>query len=197
LPIYFLKGINKYIKASQFDKNDIDALGFLKFDMLGLKTLSVLKDIKSKLGISKNFDEISYEDPNVLSIIRNANTNGIFQLESDGIKNLIRKLKPKNFNEIVSLISLYRPGPIDLISDYCERKKNFKSINYLNKNFKNILEETYGLIIFQEQIIKIIEECTKCDFNFSEKIRKSILKSTKFNIRKTRAKFKKNIKKKI
>ncbi|MGX7589153.1 PHP domain-containing protein [Candidatus Vidania fulgoroideorum] len=179
LPFFYInKKGRKFVKVSQFDKYDIEYLGFLKLDILGLKTLTVIENIKKNSNFYKKFSELNIEDEKVFNLICKGQTNGIFQLESYGIKKLLLKVKPRNFNDLVSVLALYRPGTIFLIDKFCKRKNGAK-ISYINKKISKITSGTYGIIIFQEQIIKIITECYNININKAEEIRKYISKSSK------------------
>ncbi|MGX7576598.1 DNA polymerase III subunit alpha [Candidatus Vidania fulgoroideorum] len=195
-PILYIKKNNKkkYIKISQFDKKNVEYLGFLKLDLLGLRTLSVINEIKNKVGCKKNFSNINIKDKKTFEIINKGKTTGVFQLEGYGIKKLLIKTKIKKFNDLIAILALYRPGPMFLIKEFCIRKKNKIKVRYLNNKFKKILKETYGLIIYQEQILKIIFECTKLNINKSEVLRKKIFKNE--NIEKCKELFLKSVKSK-
>ncbi|WDI79408.1 PHP domain-containing protein [Candidatus Vidania fulgoroideae] len=177
LPFFLInKKKGNFIKTSQFDKCDIENLGFLKLDILGLKTLSIIENIKKKSKFNKNFSDLNFKDKETFKLICKGKTNGIFQLESYGIKKLLLNIKPKKFNDLVSILALYRPGPMYLIDKFCIRKKN-KYNKYISKEIKDIIGETYGIIIFQEQIIKIISECYNIKIDKAEEIRKFIYKN--------------------
>ncbi|MGX7588997.1 DNA polymerase III subunit alpha [Candidatus Vidania fulgoroideorum] len=177
LPIFYInKGSGEYVKVSQFDKCDIEYLGYLKFDILGLKTLNVVRDIKKYSNFCKDFSEIDIKNKKVFSMISKGKTNGVFQLESFGIRKLLNKIKPKVFQDLVSILALYRPGPLFLIEEFCKRRENVKEVKYMSRGIKKILRDTYGLIIFQEQITKILTECFNIDINIAEEIRKQISK---------------------
>ncbi|WDR79384.1 DNA polymerase III subunit alpha [Candidatus Vidania fulgoroideae] len=177
LPFFLInKKKGNFVKTSQFDKCDIENLGFLKLDILGLKTLNVIENIKKESKFKKNFSDLDFKDKKTFKLICKGQTNGIFQLESYGIKKLLLNIKPKKFNDLVSILALYRPGPMYLINKFCLRRKK-KYNKYISKEIKNIIGETYGIIIFQEQIIKIISECYNISINKAEELRKFIYKN--------------------
>lgn len=144
---------------SQFEKDYLEDQGFLKMDFLSLRNLTTidicLKLIKRNKDVDLDFYHIPYEDDKIFEIISSGQTAGVFQLESSGMKGAINILKPKEFNDIVALLSLFRPGPMENIKEYQARKTNKVKVNYVNDALKEILSPTYGIIIYQEQISKI------------------------------------------
>jgi len=140
--------------ATQYDKDYLEQIGLLKMDFLGLKNLTlitnILKDIKNL-----EFDDIKEDDIDALNIFKEANTVGIFQFESQGMIDFIRKFKPKTFEDIVSALALYRPGPMRNIDSYIRRKQGKEKIDYLHEDLEKILKPTYGIIVYQEQIMQI------------------------------------------
>ncbi|WGS66327.1 MAG: DNA polymerase III subunit alpha [Enterobacteriaceae bacterium PSmelAO3-2] len=165
-PLFFdSKGKNP---LSQFDKIDIENIGLVKFDLLGLKTLTVinysLNMINSNFSIKKkiNILNLPLNDKKSYNLLKEANTTAVFQLESNGMKDLIRKIKPNSFNDIVDLIALFRPGPLKsgMVQNYINRKHGIEKISYPDikwehKCLKPILKSTYGIILYQEQVIEI------------------------------------------
>ncbi|XZR52686.1 MAG: DNA polymerase III subunit alpha [Enterobacteriaceae bacterium] len=153
---------------SQFDKIDIENIGLVKFDLLGLKTLTIIKfalkmiNLNSKIKKKKNISKLSLKDKKSYNLLKNTNTTAVFQLESNGMKDLIRKIKPNCFNDIVALIALFRPGPLKsgMVQNYINRKNGKEKIFYPDiklehKFLKPILKSTYGIILYQEQVIEI------------------------------------------
>ena len=137
----------------------LESLGLLKMDFLALKNLTMIKDIIDDININENlhltFDDIKENDQNALSIFTNVDTVGIFQFESNGMKSFLHKLKPKNFEEIFSAIALYRPGPMGNIDHYIQRKNGKEEVSYFHPDLEEILKPTYGIIIYQEQVMQI------------------------------------------
>lgn len=137
----------------------LEELGLLKMDFLGLKNLTtimnVISDIEKGENIRIDFSNIPLDDKDAISIFTKADTSGIFQFESVGMRNFLRKLKPTTFEDIFAAIALFRPGPAVNIDSYIRRKHNLEKVEYLHPNLKNILESTYGIIIYQEQIMQI------------------------------------------
>lgn len=163
------KGNNQ---ITQFDKNDIEYIGLVKFDFLGLKTLTMIYSCIEKINIKKkklNMPEISINtlnlnDKNSFNLLKSAETISIFQLESIGMRNLIRRLQPDSFEDIIALVALFRPGPLQsgMVDNFISRKKGQEIISYPDKKWqhnllKPILKSTYGIILYQEQVMKIAQ----------------------------------------
>ena len=147
--------------ATQYSMVELEDLGLLKMDFLGLRTLTdidkTLKLVKSIHGRDIDFYAMEYNDPNVFKLISSGNTDAIFQLESGGMKRFMKKLRPDNLEDIIAGISLYRPGPMKYIDKYVENKHNPKGIVYDHECLKPILEATYGIIVYQEQVMQIVQ----------------------------------------
>lgn len=147
---------------SQYDKDDIELIGLVKFDFLGLTTLTILdrtvRYIKQLDASMKNFNlsKIALNDQNTYNLLKLAQTVAVFQLESRGMRNMLIEAKPDRFEDIIALVALYRPGPIDLISEFCKRKHGQK-FTYLDPRMKEILSETYGIMVYQEQVMQIAQ----------------------------------------
>ena len=145
--------------TSQYEKDYLEEQGFLKMDFLAIRNLTTidtcLKLIKQNKDIDISFYDIPYKDKAVFNLLAKGETSGIFQLESSGMKNAIKIIEPKEFEDIVALVALFRPGPMDNIKEYKVRKDGKKKITYLNDEIKRILSSTYGILIYQEQIIQI------------------------------------------
>ncbi len=172
MPIF----IQNNVIVSQYFKDDIEKIGILKFDFLGLSTLSIIKNCLKRIKKSIILKKIKLNDKKCFKNLTNANTIGVFQLESEGIRNFLKKIKPDTFENIIALISLYRPGPIKLINDFYLRKINKKKIIYVDKRLKNILKETHGIIVYQEQIIQIVKEVASYNLNEADLFRIMISK---------------------
>jgi len=145
--------------CTQFDKDDVESLGLLKMDFLGLRTLTVISDAVESIRKSEDpeFDtnDIPFDDPLVYDMFSAGDTDGIFQFESSGMKDVLRKVQPRVFLDLAALNALYRPGPMQFIDDYTERKHNRKAITYIFPELEDILGETYGIIVYQEQVMRI------------------------------------------
>ncbi|MCM2283933.1 MAG: DNA polymerase III subunit alpha [Desulfobacula sp.] len=146
---------------TQFDMNYVEKLGLVKFDFLGLRNLTVIKNcmelIRSQGKTPPDFLNLDYTDGKTFELLQRADTTGVFQLESSGMKDLILRLKPGSFSDIVALVALYRPGPLDsgMADTYVERKHGREPVVYLFDELEPILKETYGVILYQEQVMKI------------------------------------------
>jgi len=147
--------------ATQYSMIELEDLGLLKMDFLGLRTLTdidkTLKLIKKIHNKDIDFYNMEYNDPNVFKLISSGNTDAVFQLESGGMKRFMKKLKPDNLEDIIAGISLYRPGPMKYIDNYVKNKHNPESIVYDHECLKPILQATYGIIVYQEQVMKIVQ----------------------------------------
>ena len=146
--------------VAQFEKDTLEELGLLKMDFLGLRTETVLSDAEAlvrKKNPEFSISKISYEDPEVYELISSGKCDGVFQLESGGMKNFMKELKPTCLDDIIAGISLYRPGPMDYIPQYVEGKKNKDNIQYDCPQLEPILKPTYGVIVYQEQVMKIVQ----------------------------------------
>jgi len=147
--------------VAQYAMTELESIGFLKIDLLGLKNLTLVKKtlklIKQQQNISIDIDHIPLDDPKTFQLIQEGKTSGVFQLESDGLKEVLRKLKPDKFEDIIAVNALYRPGPLNsgMVDDYILRRHGKQAIDYFFNELKDVLEETYGVIVYQEQVMKI------------------------------------------
>jgi len=153
--------------VTQYSLNYLEPVDLIKFDFLGLKTLTVIdravKNVKNNKNKEINIDLLTLDDPKVFELIRSGHTLGLFQIESDGMRDLAKRLKPTDFEDIIAMLALYRPGPMDsgMLDDYIERKHGRKKTDYFFDEFeealKPILEPTYGVIVYQEQVMQIVQ----------------------------------------
>ena len=147
--------------TTQFTGVEMEHLGHLKMDFLGLRNLSDIKNclqyVKENYGVEKDFDKDTYDDPNVFKLISTGNTKAIFQIESPGFQKFLKDLRPTCIEDIVAAVSLYRPGPMDSIGKFVENKHNPEKIVYLHPLLEPILKQTYGCIVYQEQVMKIVQ----------------------------------------
>lgn len=169
-----------------FTNDDLEILNITKVDILSLRNLDTIKKIINNINENSknkiNFYSLPFEDKKTIETIAKGYTAGIFQLESKN--DVIKTIKEKNiasFNDVVLLISLYRPGSIKFINDFLDRKLKIKEISYPSKKIIDILKPTYGIIIFQEQIIKIVSILTNCDFNEADIFRRNLISKDKIN----------------
>ena len=148
---------------SQFDKDDVEAIGLVKFDFLGLTTLTILaaaeRWIRALHADRKHWSigEIVLDDPAPFDILKKANTVAVFQLESRGMQSMLREAKPDRFEDIIALVALYRPGPMDLIPDYISRKHGKQKVEYPDPRIEPVLRETYGIMVYQEQVMQMAQ----------------------------------------
>ncbi len=142
--------------VTQYAKESIEEVGLLKMDFLGLKTLTVLKEavdlIKLLHGVDIDLEKIELDDPKTFELFQRADTVGVFQLESGGMRNVLKDLKPNCIEEIIAILALYRPGPMDNIPTFVKRKKGLQSVHYDHPLLESILKETYGIMVYQEQV---------------------------------------------
>ena len=172
--------------TAEYNMVQLEELGLLKMDFLGLRTLTVLKDavknIKASKGIDVDIDHIDLNDKAVLDFIGTGKTEGVFQLESAGMQNFMKELKPQSFEDIVAGISLYRPGPMDFIPDYIRGKNNQESITYVTPELESILEPTYGCIVYQEQVMQIVQKLAGYTMGQADNIRRAMSKKKQYVI---------------
>ena len=149
--------------VSQYDKDDVEAVGLVKFDFLGLTTLTILdwaeRYIKNLYPEKKDWrvGQVPLDDPAAFEILKNANTVAVFQLESRGMQGMLREAKPDRFEDIIALVALYRPGPMDLIPDYIARKHGKQQVHYPDPRVEPVLRETYGIMVYQEQVMQMAQ----------------------------------------
>ncbi len=163
---------------SQYSKDYIEKTGLLKMDFLGLKNLTmidyIMKDIERKLGKTFSINTIPLNDARTYHLISRGDTTGVFQLESSGMRSLLKKMKPECFDDIVAAIALYRPGPMENIPLYLEGRKNKNNITYLLKELEPILKSTYGIMIYQEQIMQIAQVIAGFSLGRADILRKAV-----------------------
>ncbi len=174
--------------ATQYDKDYLENLGLLKMDFLGLKNLTLIASILNEIN-DLTFDTIPENDPKALNIFTTVNTTGIFQFESEGMKNFLQKFKPTTFEDIVSALALFRPGPMKNIDSYIRRKQGKEKIDYFHENLKPILKPTYGIIIYQEQIMQIAHIMAGYTLAEADLLRRAMSKKSADILLKERDKF--------
>ncbi|NLC64240.1 MAG: DNA polymerase III subunit alpha [Erysipelothrix sp.] len=157
VPLYKIDNDNHVI---QFDMTHIEDLGLIKIDFLGIKNLSIIDRIIHKINEDNskfNIKSIPFDDSKTFELLSDAHTTGIFQLESDGIRQLLKQLKPSRFTDVVDVIALFRPGPMENIPLYLENRKHPNKIDYYHNDLKSITLDTYGVLIYQEQIMQVAQ----------------------------------------
>jgi len=165
--------------ATQLDMYDVEDVGLVKFDFLGLRTLTVINNaVKSVQNIKPEFNlnDISYEDSKVFNLLSSGKTKGIFQLESSGMMDLIKRMKPENFSDITALVALYRPGPLNsgMADDYINRKNGRESIAYQHPALKKVLNETYGVFVYQEQVMEAAQVLASYSLGDADNLRRAM-----------------------
>lgn len=166
--------------TTQFTKDTVENLGLLKMDFLGLRNLTVIENavkiIKRTRGIDLNMDEIDYDCKEVYELISSGNTDGVFQLESAGMQSFMQELKPDTLEDVIAGIALYRPGPMEQIPRYIKSKKNPQTIQYKHPLLKNILDVTYGCMVYQEQVLEIVRTLAGYSLGKADSMRRVISK---------------------
>ena len=171
--------VNGGIVVTQYAKDTVEELGFLKFDFLALRYLTIISDtvklIKKK---EPDFDieGLSFDDPAVYKLLSSGKTDGVFQLESAGIKQVLIQLQPTSFDDIIACIALYRPGPMDSIPDYIERRHNPSKIEYKSPLLEQILKSTYGCIVYQEQVMQMCVKIAGYSYGHADIVRRAMAK---------------------
>ena len=173
--------------VSEYDKDYLEELGLLKMDFLSIKNLTLITNILKELNL--NFDDIKEDDKEALEIFRNVNTVGIFQFESEGMINFLKKLKPDTFDDVVAALALFRPGPMKNIDSYIKRKKGEEKIDYFHEDLMKILKPTYGIIVYQEQIMQIASTLAGYTFAEADLLRRAMSKKKEDILLKERDKF--------
>ncbi|QER42847.1 DNA polymerase III subunit alpha [Thermodesulfobacterium sp. TA1] len=169
----------------QFDMKACETVGLIKFDFLGLKTLTIidktLKLIQKYEGIEIDLNQIPLDDPKTFELLRAGETDGVFQLESQGMKDLLRRLKPSDFNDLIAVLALYRPGPLEggLVDQYIETKHGRRKPEYPHPLLEPILKETYGVIVYQEQVMQIAQVMAGYSLGEADLLRRAIGKKEK------------------
>ena len=192
VPLY--KGANDEI-VTQYSMGDVEKIGLVKFDFLGLKTLTMIHNAvhlinrmhpdRSPLSI----EQLPYTDPQTFALLASGKTTGLFQLESAGMRDLLTGLKPDRFEDIIAIIALYRPGPMDLIPDFIKRKQGKVPITYEVPELEPLLKDTYGVIVYQEQVMAIANKIAGFSLGQADILRRAMGKKKPEEMEKLRAKF--------
>lgn len=175
------------LSLTQFTMGDVEKVGLLKMDFLGLKNLTILADCLKFAKYEKNtldlsLSNIPLNDKKTLDIFKRADTNGIFQFESDGIKRVLKKLGPTDIEDVIAVNALYRPGPMEQIDVFIKRKKGEEEITYPHEDLKEILEVTYGIMVYQEQVMKVASKLAGYSLAEADMLRRAISKKIKSEI---------------
>jgi DNA polymerase-3 subunit alpha len=178
--------------VTQFDMKYVEAAGLVKFDFLGLKTLSVLRKAVEMLagrGVEVDLDRLSWDDPKVYELLKRGETVGVFQLESEGMRRTLAAVKPDNFGDIIALVSLYRPGPMDNIPMFGARKNGREAIEYPHPLLEDVLKETYGIFVYQEQVMEAAKVLAGYSLGEADLLRRAMGKKIKAEMDAQRAGF--------
>ena len=177
VPLYKDLSSSVPIPVTQFDMKSSEDAGLVKFDLLGLKTLTVIKKAVNFIKKDKpNFDisKLNLNDQETFNLLSSGETIGIFQLESSGMREVLKQLKPNKFEDIIALVALYRPGPMQNIPTYINRKHDKEKIDYIHPTLKTVLKETYGVIIYQEQVMQIAQTLSNFSASKADILRKAM-----------------------
>jgi DNA polymerase-3 subunit alpha len=178
--------------VTQFDMKYVEGAGLVKFDFLGLKTLSVLKkavDMLAKRGVQVDLDRLAWDDPKVYALLQRGDTVGVFQLESEGMRRTLAAVKPTSFEDIIALVSLYRPGPMDSIPSFGARKNGREPITYPHPLLEKVLKETYGIFVVQEQVMEAARVLAGFSMGEADLLRRAMGKKIKAEMVAQRAGF--------
>jgi len=165
--------------VTQYEMHSIEDLGLLKMDFLGLKNLTVIENTLNSIPDKINLAEISLTDKKTFKLLQETKTVGVFQLESAGMRRYLKQLKPSQIEDIIAMVALYRPGPMDLIPDFIAGKHGLKKINYLHPKLKPILKNTYGIAVYQEQVLQIARDLAGFTLGEADVLRKAVGKKIK------------------
>ncbi|MDD4761821.1 MAG: DNA polymerase III subunit alpha [Candidatus Pacebacteria bacterium] len=168
---------------TQFEMHAVEDLGLLKMDFLGLKNLTIIEEtiklIKDFKGLDLNISNLPLDDKKTYELLQLGDTTGVFQFESSGMRRYLRELKPTEFEDLIAMVALYRPGPMELIPDYIERKHGRQPVTYLDQKLEPILKSTYGIGIYQEQMMRIARDLAGFSLGEADTLRKAIGKKIK------------------
>ena len=164
--------------VTQYEMHSIEDLGLLKIDLLGLKNLTIVENtleiLRKARGIDFKINDIDLEDKKTFALLQRAETTGVFQLESSGMRRYLKQLVPTELEDIIAMVSLYRPGPMELIPNYIESKHGKRKVVYLDQRMKNVLEKTYGIIVYQEQLMEIARILAGFSYADADVLRKAV-----------------------
>jgi len=188
------EGTNEGDIITQYEMHAVEDLGLLKMDFLGLSNLTIIEDtlkmVKANHGVDIDIDRIPLDDPKAFKLLQAAKTTGVFQLESAGMKRYLKELKPSDVEDIIAMVALYRPGPMDLIPDYIECKHGRKAVEYLHPKLEPILKNTYGVMVYQEQLMAAVRELAGFSLAEADIMRKAVGKKIKKLLDEQEGKFK-------
>jgi len=192
VPLYKDHSANLILPSTQFDMHSSENAGLVKFDILGLTALTVISKTIKMLSLKKiklDISKINLEDQNVFKLLSTGETTGLFQLESTGVRATLRQMKPTEFNDIVALVALYRPGPMSNIPTYNECKNGQRTPDYIHETLKKILKPTYGIIIYQEQVMQIAQTLAGFTAGEADILRRAMGKKKRAELERQKEKF--------
>lgn len=175
-----LQKTSEGLVCTQFDKDTVEEIGLLKMDLLGLRTLTVINNavelVKKSRGIEFDLAAISLADAKTYQLLSEGDTIGVFQLESSGLRAILRDLKPQNFEDVIALVALYRPGPLGsgMVDDFIKRRHGVVNVQYLHASLEPVLKMTYGVIIYQEQVMRIASELAGFSLGEADLLRRAM-----------------------
>src|SRR4029079_744006 len=188
-----LEMAQKGVIATQYSMGPIEDLGLLKIDFLGLSNLTIIKNalriIRKVYGKNIDIGKVPLTDIKTYELLKSGETIGVFQLESAGMKRYLKELRPTVFDDIIAMVALYRPGPMQWIEDFIARKHGLREIKYLHPVMKDSLESTYGIIIYQEQVMQISKDLAGFSGAQADTLRKGIGKKNPEVVKKMRKQF--------
>ena len=183
--------VTQYSSSTKY--SFVEKIGLLKMDFLGLKNLTIIQNainiIKKTKGVEINIDDIPLDDKLTYKLLQKAMTTGVFQLESSGMKRYLKQLKPTNLEDVIAMVALYRPGPMDWIPDFINRKHGRKRIEYLHPKLEPILKKTYGVAVYQEQVMQMAQSLAGFSLGEADMLRKAMGKKIPELIKKEKIKF--------
>ena len=180
VPLY--KDPKSIVPVTQFSMKYVEKIGLIKFDFLGLKTLTVINEtvecLKRK-GVDLDIEDILLNDKKTYDLLKNGNSTGVFQLEGQGMRETLKNIIPDRFEDLIAVVSLYRPGPMDNIQTYINRKQKKENYEYIHQELKNILDETYGIMVYQEQVMLIAQKVGGFSLAKADLLRRAMGKKNK------------------
>ncbi|MFC1645383.1 DNA polymerase III subunit alpha [Patescibacteria group bacterium] len=183
--------VTQYASSTKYSV--VEKIGLLKMDFLGLKNLTIIQNALNVIKLTKGDDvkieDISLKDEKTYKLLQEARTTGVFQLESSGMKRYLKQLKPNNLEDVIAMVALYRPGPMDWIPDFIDRKHGRKKIEYLHPKLKPVLEKTYGVAVYQEQVMQLAQQLAGYSLGEADMLRKAMGKKIVELIQKEKQKF--------
>lgn len=192
VPIQYASASDQTI-VSQYSLHPIESLGILKIDFLGLKNLTIIERtltiVKAITGEAVDIDAIPLDDEKTFRLLKAGNTTGVFQLESAGMRRYLKQLEPSSVEDIIAMVSLYRPGPMELIPDYIAGKQGLKTVKYLHPKLEPILAKTYGIAVYQEQVLQIARDLAGFTLGEADILRKAVGKKISKLLREQKKKF--------